>query len=167
MCNLCWKCYWCPLHLILSSHSTFFAYFGLFPFHSSCVSVIWTWTSPNRLSTQLFSPQDDYSLCSVHSLWYVLATSLCVCIALSYLFCPFLDFSACLCEACMYMCKCTCLSVLSIVSHGKILSTYEERLWSRSVCSTYVNFQLKNDSIAYLVTVNRIWNAHDIDSSTC
>ena len=108
-----------PSHSLLSLH--LFAYFGLFPFHSSCVSVIWTWTSPNRLSTQLFSPQDDYSLCSVHSLWYVLATSLCVCIALSYLFYPFLVLSACLCEAYMYMCKCTCtcLFLTYVVSHGK------------------------------------------------
>lgn len=138
-----------PSHSLLSLH--LFAYFGLFPFHSSCVSVIWTWTSPNRLSTQLFSPQDDYSLCSVHSLWYVLATSLCVCIALSYLFYPFLVLSACLCEAYMYMCQVYMyLSVLNICSVPWEDTTYEERLWSRSVCSTYVNSQLKNDPIAYL-----------------
>lgn len=57
----------------------------------------------NRLSTQLFSPQDDYSSCSVHSLWYVLATSVYVCIALSYLSTVLfsLVLSVCLSEACM------------------------------------------------------------------
>lgn len=136
MCNLC-------VENVIDVHSISFS--PLTPsflptlgcFHSTPPVSLWSGLEPLQIASQLNSSLlkmiTPYALFILFGMC-LLRTSLCVCIALSYLFCPFLDLSACLCEAYMYVYVQVYmyLSVLDIISHEKTLSAYEERLWSRS-----------------------------------